>query len=62
MKEFKLDKHTSLWSYFTGTLTAVMGGITLEKFAVLVGIATSIGTFLVNWYYKRQEARRAKQD
>lgn len=57
------DKGTSWAAQFASWVTAVFGVITLEKFAVIVGICTSVGTFAVNWYYakKRAEAlERAK--
>ncbi len=53
-----MEKHTSSVAYAAGWLTAFFGGVTLEKFAVMVGIATSIGTFVVNWYYARKKADR----
>ena len=53
-----MDKHTSWVAHTTGWLTAFFGGITLEKFAVMVGIATSLGTFAVNWYYAKKKAER----
>lgn len=55
-----MEKHTSALAQAASWLTALLGGITLEKFAVIVGIATSLGTFAINWYYKRLEARRGK--
>ena len=61
-KEFKLEnKLHSYLAHAAGWLTTVLGGITLEKFAVIVGITTSLGTFAVNWYYARKKAKRDEQ-
>lgn len=56
------NKISSYVAHATGWLTAFFGSITLEKFAVLVGIATSLGTFAVNWYYARKKANRVEQE
>jgi hypothetical protein len=55
------NKLTSWFAHAAGWVTAVFGSITLEKFAVIVGIATSLGTFAVNWYYARKKAQRYEQ-
>ena len=58
-KEFKLEnKLHSYLAHAAGWMTTVLGGITLEKFAVIVGIGTSLGTFAVNWHYARKKAQR----
>ncbi len=56
-----MEKHTSVVAHVTGWLTAAFGGLTLEKFAVIVGIATSLGTFAVNWYYAKKKAAKDEQ-
>lgn len=56
-----MEKHTTWATQFVSWLTVVLGGITLEKFAVVVGIATSLGTFAVNWYYAKKKAERREQ-
>lgn len=56
-----MDKHTGYIAHATGWITAFFGGITLEKFAMIVGIATSLGTFAVNWYYAKKKAERDEQ-
>lgn len=53
-----MEKHSSLWAYLTAAGTAVFGGITLQEFAVWIGIITTLGTFILNWYYKAQTAKR----
>lgn len=50
-----MDKHWSLPAYITAGLTAFAGWINLEKAAVLIGIATALGTFVLNWFYKHRE-------
>lgn len=58
-----MDHKTSWCAQAASWVTVAVGGITLEKFAVLVGISTSIGTFIVNWYYSKKRAERdADQD
>lgn len=57
-----MEKHSSLWAYLAAAGTAVFGGITLQEFAVWVGIITTIGTFIVNWYYKEREADRRERE
>lgn len=56
-----MEKHTSWAAYAASWLTVFFGGITLEKFAVMVGIATSLSTFAVNWYYAKRKAERDGQ-
>lgn len=51
-----MEKHTSITSYFVSGITALFGMLTLEDVALIVGIVCTIGTFAVNWYYKRKEA------
>ena len=54
-----MGKHSSAWAYLAALGTALFGGVTLEHIALWVGIITTIGTFLVNWYYKAREDDRA---
>ena len=53
-----MEKLRSFTAYLSGAGTAV-SALTLQDWALIVGIATSVGTFLVNWYYK---ARRNGRD
>ena len=55
-----MESKSSPISYITGVFTATFGSLTAQEFAIWVGIATTIGTFLVNWYYKAKEARRVR--
>ena len=55
-----MDKHTTIASYTSGLTTTIVGGLSLQELAIWVGIVTTIGTFLVNLYYKRKEDKRAE--
>ena len=57
-----MEKHSSVWAYLTSLGTALFGGVTLQDVALWVGIITALGTFLVNWYYKRKEDKRLEAD
>lgn len=56
-----MEKQSSVWAYMVSVFTTLFGGLTLDKFAVLVGIGATVGTFAVNWYYRAQENARAKE-
>lgn len=58
IKENILEKHAAVSAYATSAATSVAGWITLQDFAIYVGIATAIGTFVLNWYYKSREDKR----
>ena len=57
-----MEKHSSSVSYITGGSLFSWGTITLNDVAMIVGICTGLGTFLVNWYYKRKEDKRLEAD
>ena len=46
---------TSAAAYGTGTGMILIGGLSLSDWAIVIGIACTIGTFAINWYYKRKE-------
>lgn len=46
---------TSAAAYGTGTGMILVGGMSLSDLAIIIGIVCTIGTFALNWYYKRQE-------
>jgi hypothetical protein len=54
----KMEKHSSVSAYIAAGFTALFGGITLQDVALVVGILTAVGTFVINWYYKEREADR----
>ena len=57
-----MEKHASSVSYITGGSLFSWGTLTLNDVAMIVGITTGLGTFLVNWYYKRREDKRLEAD
>ena len=46
---------SSAAAYGTGSGMILVGGMSLSDWAIIIGIVCTIGTFAVNWYYKRQE-------
>ncbi len=56
-----MEKSASFFSYLTAGATAAVGALTLQDVTMIVGIATALGTFAVNWYYKAKEARRLER-
>lgn len=56
-----MEKHTSAAAYLTSACTTIAGGITLQELAVWVGIWLSFATFIVNWYYKYKDDKRAER-
>ncbi|WP_140187787.1 phage holin family protein [Providencia stuartii] len=49
------EKYSSPFSYALGVITTAAGALSLDQWAVLIGIVCTVATFLVNWYYKRKE-------
>ena len=57
----KMDRLTTPLAYSTsGTL--MVFGFTLSDLALLVGILTGLGTFIINWYYKDKDDKRKEQN
>ena len=57
----KMDRLTTPLAYSTsGTL--MVFGFTLSDLALLVGILTGLGTFIINWYYKAKVDKRKEQN
>lgn len=48
---------TSAAAYGTGAGMILIGGLSLSDWAIVIGIACTVGTFALNWYYKRKEFR-----
>jgi hypothetical protein len=48
------ERVASTCAYLIATFMAWLGGLSLEDIAFLVGSGVGIGTFLVNWYYRRK--------
>lgn len=58
----------SFASYTSAGFTAIFGALTLQEWGIIVGIAATVGTFWVNFHYKRKdsalqrEADKAKRE
>lgn len=50
-----MEKYSSPLSYLWAGATTAIGILTLEQWVAVVGIVCTIGTFLVNWYYRKKE-------
>lgn len=57
-----MEKHSSAISYITSGGWFSYGALTLNDIAMIVGIVTGLGTFVVNWYYKRKEFKLREQE
>lgn len=55
------DKATAA-SYISSGGMFIIGGLTAQEWAVVASIIFTLGTFAVNAYYRRQDARRAERD
>lgn len=51
----KMERYSSGSSYWFGGITTMLGALSLNEWAVLIGIICTVGTFGVNWHYKRKE-------
>jgi 4-hydroxybenzoate polyprenyltransferase len=50
-----MDKAREWLSYWVGGITAMGGVLSLNDWAMIIGIACTAGTFGINWYYKHKE-------
>ncbi|CAM3328992.1 phage holin family protein [Yersinia entomophaga] len=50
-----MDKYVSELSCWLGGLTAALGELSLNEWAIIIGIVCKIGAVGVNWHYKRKE-------
>jgi hypothetical protein len=55
-----MEKITSFITYAMALLLAWLGRLSPQDIAFLVGAAVGIGTFLVNWYYRRKSLQILK--
>ncbi|WP_179038402.1 HP1 family phage holin [Limnobaculum xujianqingii] len=55
-----LDRHITNLSYSMSVLVTTCGAMTLQEWMYVTGIAVAIGTFFVNWHYRRKTARILK--
>lgn len=49
-----MEKISSMFAYGLAALLAFIGALTPQDFDFLVGAAVAVGTFFVNWYYRRK--------
>ena len=57
----KMERVTTPLAYSTsGTL--MVFGFALGDLALLVGMLTGLGTFIINWYYKDKDDKRKEQN
>lgn len=49
-----MEKITSGLAYSIATFLAFLGALTPQDIAFLVGAAVAVGTFFLNWYYRRK--------
>lgn len=54
----RMDKYSSGTAIGLGSFTAMLGAMSLNDWALIVGIICTLGTFGVNWYYRRKEFQR----
>lgn len=55
-----MEKITSFITYAMALFLAWLGKLSPQDIAFLVGSAVGIGTFLVNWYYRRKSLQILK--
>ncbi|MCW6014692.1 phage holin family protein [Serratia sp. CY81684] len=55
-----MEKITSFITYAMALFLAWLGKLSSQDIAFLVGAAVGIGTFLVNWYYRRKSLQILK--
>ena len=48
------ERISSACAYFIATSLTGMASLTSQDVAFLVGSAVGVGTFLINWYYRRK--------
>jgi hypothetical protein len=53
-----MERHANVAAQSTSIATVIFGGLSLNELALLVGIVCSVGTLLINWWYKHKEYKR----
>ncbi|WP_081295691.1 phage holin family protein [Gilliamella sp. Fer4-1] len=56
-----MERYSSPMSYFWGALCTLLGALSLNDIAIIVGIILSIATFIINWLYKRRDFYHKKK-
>ncbi|MGL5388990.1 MAG: HP1 family phage holin [Serratia sp. (in: enterobacteria)] len=55
-----MERLTSFITYSAALFLAWLGKLSPQDVAFLIGVAVGIGTFLVNWYYRRKSLQILK--
>ncbi|CAB3623641.1 phage holin family protein [Candidatus Hamiltonella defensa] len=50
-----MEKYTTSSAYSWAAFTTVLGALSLNEWALIVGIVYTLGTFIVNCYCRRKE-------
>ena len=58
MKNNIMEKYSSPISYFWGALCTLLGALSLNDFAIVIGIILSVVTFIINWAYKHKKHKK----
>lgn len=56
-----MERHANVAAQSASISTALFGGFTLNEIALVVGIVCSVGTMLINLYYKHKEFNRGEK-
>lgn len=59
---YRMEKFTNGAAVGAGTTTTLFGALSLNDWALVVGIVCTVGTFAINWYYRDKEYRRKLRD
>lgn len=46
----------------TGSATAMFGALSLNDWAIIIGIVCTVGTFALNWHYKQKSFRLLEKE
>lgn len=62
-KEMKsiMERHANAAAQSASIGTVIFGGLSLNEVALVVGIVCSVGTLLINWWYKHKEFNRGNK-
>lgn len=52
-----MERISSAIAYSVAVVLACMGALTPQDIALFIGAAVAVGTFCVNWYYRRKSYR-----
>ncbi|HBW3346602.1 MULTISPECIES: phage holin family protein [Klebsiella pneumoniae complex] len=55
-------KYATYLAYCWGVFTTTLGALSLDEWAVIIGIFCTVLTAAVNWYYKRKDFQLRKEN